>query len=240
MVAPLYMKQHVVVIIPVYNEAENVPILVKKIFLVLPLASVIIVDDSAHAQNAALKSNLRTQKGNVRLISRGKKSGRGSAVIRGFSEAVKDKTITHFFEMDADLTHDPAELTKFLENIGDFDMIIGSRYIEGSYIHDWPLIRLVLSKCINTFLNLWLHLSITDYTNGYRLYTRRAVEYLLSQKLRETGFISLTEMAYRLNVGHFRIKEIPTSFTDRLHGKSSAGVEEHVRSLIGALRIRFS
>ena len=146
----------------------------------------------------------------------------------------------YFFEMDADLSHDPAELNRFLKLKDKYDMIVGSRYMQGSKITKWPWWRLAQSRVINKILNLWLGLSLTDYTEGYRLYGRSAVEFLTSTKLKEKGFISLSEVAFKLKKAGFKICEVPVSFTDRTLGKSNANTKELLNSLIGAIRIRFS
>jgi len=234
------MKQNIAIIIPAYNESKNIPVLLKKIILHLPNAKVVIVDDSNKEQNKLLRSILNRKKFDVQLVSRGSKLGRGNAVLAGFAEALKDKHIDYFFEMDADLSHDPSECKVLLEKIKTVDLVIGSRYLTGSHIRKWPLRRLILSRIVNIFLNIWLGLSLSDYTNGFRLYRRRVVEFLIIQKLKESGFIALSESAYKIKRAGFSIAEVSTTFTDREYGKSSAGIWEHASSLLGAVRIRLS
>jgi len=234
------MDKSTAVIIPTYNEVENIGILLKKIFHTLPQCHVFIVDDSNASENKKLHHLVDEKFNNVEIISRQSKKGRGGAVLAGFREALKNKKIDYFFEMDADLAHDPGEFYKFLDMSTSSDVVIGSRYLENSHIKSWPMRRLILSKLINAFLTLWLGLKLSDYTNGYRLYTRKAVEFLIKQNLRETGFIALSEISYRLKHAGFHIAEVPISFTDRIYGKSSAGLFEHMNAFLGALRIRFS
>lgn len=219
----------IAVIIPAYNEQKNLRILLKDIGLYLPHALVVVVDDSPSGNE---------EFPGVILIARGHKMGRGSAVIRGLAEALKHKEIQYCFEMDADLAHLPAEFERFLAIRDDADMVIGSRYLASSRIVKWPLRRLVQSKLINAALNVWLGLHLTDYTNGFRLYSRKAAEFLLRARLQETGFIALSEMAYKLKRNGFRIAEVPISFQDRKHGASNANLKELLRSLMGAIRIR--
>ena len=228
-----------VIIIPTYNEGKNIPILLKRIYQVVHNASVILVDDSDLQKNALMKRNVRSFR-NVQLVSRLRKLGRGSAVVTGFKEALKNKRLKYFFEMDADLAHDPVEFPKFFSKINSTDLVIGSRYLDGSRIQKWPLSRLVLSKLINKSLKMWLGVDVSDYTNGFRLYTRTAVDFLADPNSKETRFIALSEIAYKLKKAGFRITEVPITFTDRIYGKSNAGVSEHIHAFWGVLRIKFS
>ena len=234
-----YQKK-IAVIIPSYKEIENIPILVKRILTAFPKTKIIIVDDSPTKENLLLQRFSQKYKDIVQVYSRLKKDGRGSAVIVGFKEALKDKTIDLFFEMDADLAHNPEEITYFIKKRGEADLIIGSRYLSESKITEWPLRRLLISKTINIFLRIWLGLNLSDYTNGFRMYNRKSLEFLCRITLKEKGFIALSEIAYKLKKAGFKITEIPISFTDRKYGKSNAGIKEHINSLIGVMRIPFS
>lgn len=240
------MKLSVGVVIPSFNETKNISLLTEKIFIFLPKAKIIIVDDSKAENNLKLKkllhSNPNLKNKGIVLISRLKKMGRGSAIIAGFREMLKVKNINYFFEMDADLAHDPKDFYKFLKAIKhkNVDLIIGSRYLENSRIIKWPLKRLILSKIINFFLNIWLGLRLSDYTNGFRLYNRKSVKFLTSIKLKEKGFIALSEIAFKLKKNNFNIAEVPINFTDRTYGKSSADIKEFISALIGIFRIKTS
>lgn len=229
------------IIIPSYNETHNIPILTKKIFDYLPDSKIVIVDDSNPQQNKKLKQYIIKNK-KITLISRQKKEGRGSAVIEGFKSMLKIKEIDYLFEMDSDLAHDPKDFEKFLDTIKKTkaDLVIGSRYLAESKIVKWPLKRLILSKIINFFINFWLGLKLTDYTNGFRLYNRKAVSFLIKAKLKESGFIALSEIAFKLKNNRFKLIEIPITLTDRKYGKSSAGGKEFLSALIGIIRIKLS
>lgn len=231
---------NIAIVIPAYRETRNLQTLTREIFRLYPGINVVIVDDSPKNENLKLKAILFKTKRKLKIISRYKKLGRGSAVINGLKISLKDKNIEVFFEMDADLAHDPKEIENFLKEIKTVDMVVGSRYLKGSKIIKWPLRRLIQSKIINFFLKIWLGVDLTDYTNGYRAYKRHTVEFLVNQRLREKGFISLSEIAYRLKRGGFNIAEIPISFTERKYGKSSADISELLTSLMGAIRIRFT
>jgi dolichol-phosphate mannosyltransferase len=228
----------IAVIIPAYNEQKNLRILLKDIGSYLPHALVVVVDDSPAGESLELSKFLHRDFQKTILISRGQKLGRGSAVIRGLAEALKHKEIRYCFEMDADLAHSPAEFDRFLAVHDKADLIIGSRYLKQSHIIKWPRHRLIQSKVINGLLNVWLRLHLTDYTNGFRLYSRRAAEFLIGAHLQETGFIALSEIAYKLKQNGFRLVEVPISFRDRTYGASNANFKELLRSLMGAIRIR--
>ena len=238
------MNQKIGVIIPSYNESENIYLLIQKIFAVLSEATIIIVDDSSIDENKKLIDSIRYSKSlkkkNITVISRFKKSGRGSAVVLGLKEMLKNKKIQYFFEMDADLVHDPKDFNKFIKKIESdkAQVIIGSRYLSESKIIKWTLKRLILSKIVNAFINICLGLKLSDYTNGFRLYNRDAVEFLTRIELRESGFIALSEIVYRLKNNNFIINEVPINFNDIAFGKSSADHKEFASALLGLIRIK--
>lgn len=228
----------IAVIIPAYNERKNLRILLKDIGNCLAGALIVVVDDSSSDETARLSEMLHRNFPKAVLISRGQKLGRGSAVLAGLAEALTHKEIQYCFEMDADLAHSPSEFDRFLAVCNGADLVIGSRYLKQSHIVQWPLWRLIQSRIINASLNIWLGLHLTDYTNGFRLYSRKAAEFLTSAHLQETGFIALSEIAYKLKHNGFRITEVPISFRDRTYGASNANGKELLRSLAGAIRIR--
>ena len=198
------MKDEISIIIPSFNESKNLGILIPKIRSILPLADIIIVDDSTGKEKDKTRVCISILKDfRITLISRSGKGGRGSAVTDGMREALKRKDCMIVVEMDADLAHDPDEIPLLLSKIPPADMVIGSRYLIGSHIVDWPKNRLIQSRIINFVLKYWLGLRITDYTNGFRAYTRHAALYLVSVPLYEKGFISLSETAYLLQKKKF-------------------------------------
>lgn len=224
------------IIIPSYNESQNLVILVEEIKKTVPLARIYVVDDSGENERKILRQKLGSKK--VRLIFRNKKSGRGSAVLDGFKEAAKDKTQEYFMEMDADRSHDPKDLPKLVDLAPWADVVIGSRYLPGSRIENWPLRRLWQSRVINGVLKIWLGVGISDYTNGLRLYNRRSVTFLLTTPMLEKGFIALSESAFKLKKAGFTFAQVPTTFRDRTLGKSNANFRELMASLLGVIRIR--
>lgn len=233
------MDNNLAIIIPSYNDAENIPLVYEAIRIVSPRLKIIVVDDSNEQQKKKLRRFAAKQKG-LKIIERKVKSGRGSAVLDGFKEALLDKDIQYVFEMDADTSHDAKDLTKFFKKKKSADVIIGSRYLPASKVVNWPKRRLYMSMLINSvLLNSLFNLGIRDYTNGYRMYNRRSAEYLLGITLREKGFLLLSESAYKLKKAGFTLEEVPITFTDRKYGESSVQAKDMLTSLYSAFKIRF-
>lgn len=235
--------KNIAIVIPSYNESLNLKILINSILKNLRGSTIIIVDDSSVIDNQKIKiiiENIANNK--IKLFSRQKKLGRGSAVIEGFIEALKDKKLKYFFEMDSDLSHKPEECYLFLEKIKkeNCDLVIGSRYLKDSNVTNWSKKRIVSSKIINKMLNLILGINISDYTNGFRLYNRQAVKYLTKIEIKSKGFIVLSETAFKLKQKGFKISEVPTTFLERKYGQSSVGPGEFINALTGVLKIRLS
>ena len=231
--------KNIAVVIPSYNEVKNIGILIKGIFKELPGVKIIIVDDSSKSENEKLKLMVKS-KGRVVLISRLKKGGRGSAVLEGFREVLKDKATEYVFEMDSDLAHDPKEMGRFIKkkNEGTCDFIIGSRYLPGGKIINIAPNRTIMSRLINKFLYYWLGIHLSDHTSGFRLYSRRAVEFLVKAKLKAKGFIALSESAYKLYLAGFKVKEVPITWNFRIYGKSTVNGKELFNSLSFVLAMK--
>ena len=225
---------------PSYNEVQSIAVLLKGIDIQLPGAKIIIVDDSLPAENAKLKKIVGSRK-DIILISRLKKAGRGSAVMDGFRQALKDKKMRYVFEMDSDLAHDPKEFKRFLQKRDDSTgLIIGSRYLPGGKIINIAPNRTIMSRVINKFLYYWLGMRLTDHTSGFRLYNRKAVEFLTNAKIESKGFIALSETAYKLHLGGFKIREVPITWNYRIYGKSNVSLRELFNSLTFVIKMRIA
>ena len=232
-------NKNIAIVIPSYNEVKNISILMKGIYKFLPDSKIIIVDDSSFDENQKLKKMVKVKK-EVILISRLKKSGRGSAVIEGFREALKDKNIEYIFEMDSDLAHDPEEFARFIKKLSEknYDLIIGSRYLPGGRIKNIAKNRTILSRVINVFLRYWLGIHVSDFTSGFRLYSRDAVKYLTQTRIKAKGFITLSEVLYKLYKKGFDIGEVPITWNFRKYGKSNVNSSELFNSLYFVLKMR--
>ncbi|MEK7308128.1 MAG: polyprenol monophosphomannose synthase [Nitrospirota bacterium] len=227
------------IVIPTYNEKDNIIRQVEAI-MKLPLnLSVVIVDDNSPDGTGASADKLSKRFERVKVIHRTGKGGRGSACIEGFKYAVK-QDVEYIFEMDADLSHDPAEIQKFLMKMQDYDLVIGSRYSKDSKIVNWGKKRAVFSKLANLYARAVLGIPITDYTNGYRCYRKRVLENLEYDKIASTGYVVISEMTYQIAKKGYRIGEIPTVFVNRKQGKSNLSFKEISNAFISVIKLRFN
>ncbi|MEK7160180.1 MAG: glycosyltransferase [Patescibacteria group bacterium] len=232
-------NKNISIVIPSYNEVNNLHILIKRIHEYLPDSMIIIVDDSSISENQKLKEIIKNKK-NIFLISRFKKMGRGSAVFEGFKKALRNKDTQYVFEMDSDLAHDPKEFKRFLNEISvyPYDLVIGSRYKSGGKIVNITSNRTIMSRLINYFLYFWLNIKISDYTSGFRLYSKNGVKFIIKNKLNAKGFIALSETAYMLYKNGYSISEVPITWNHRRFGKSNVNIKELLSSLIFILKLR--
>ncbi len=226
------------IIIPSYNEKQNIGVLLKSIFANLPNASVVVVDDNSPDNTAKKVEELKVRYKNLHLLVRENKRGRGSAVIDGLKYVLRELNVDAFIEMDADFSHDPQEIKVMLDLAHPRTVVIGSRYIYGSKIINWPLLRKISSQIANLLIRWVLGLPISDNTNGFRLYPREAVEILVKHNFVSRGYILLSETAYVLLTHGYVFAEFPSVFTNRISGKSNASVGEFFASLANLFKIR--
>ncbi|OGH11512.1 MAG: hypothetical protein A3B38_01750 [Candidatus Levybacteria bacterium RIFCSPLOWO2_01_FULL_36_13] len=227
------------IIIPSFNESKSLKILLQKVNRLYPEALIYLVDDSSYEENRIIKSIVNKYK-QVGLISRIKKLGRGSAVLDGFKIAFRKNNSDLFLEMDSDLAHDPNEIKRFLEKdeLGNYDLIIGSRYLPGGKIKNIEKQRTILSRLINVFLRFWLGIKVTDFTSGFRAYSRKAVAELLRSDIESKGFITLSESLYKLHIKGFSIGEVPITWNYRKFGKSNVSIKELFYSLFFVIKMK--
>ena len=226
------------IVIPTYNEKENILKLVQSIRKKLNCI-IIIVDDSPNLETKKIIYKSRIK--NLLFFNRGKKSGRGSAVLFGLKKILKiKKKINCLIEMDADFSHDPSELNKnisfFYKN--SLDLLICSRYLKNSKIINWPLSRKILSKLSNILAKLLIGAPVNDYTNGFRFYSRRAAQTII-KNCNHTGggFIILSEIILVLWKKNFKVSEINTVFRNRIRGESSVSFKLILESLYGLFKL---
>jgi len=229
------MKKKIVIIIPTYKEEENIFQLIRKIDKLKFKKDVIIVDDSPK-----ILENLKNSKRkNFTYLYRGKKLGRGSAVIYGLKYAFK-KNYNLFIEMDADFSHNPNELMSKIKffNKNSIDLLVASRYKKNSIIKNWPLQRTILSRMSNFLARSLLGVPVTDYTNGFRFYSKRSVKIIITKcgKIGD-GFIILSEILLRIFQMKYKIMETNTIFVDRKRGESSVSLSLIFNSLLGLFKL---
>ena len=226
------------IIIPTYNEGKNILLLVKAIKKKIPRSFICIVDDSKEAKIGLILKKAQLSK--VLYIHRQNSKGRGSAVLFGFKTLLRNNKKQIFIEMDADFSHNPNELRR---NINLFkttksDLLIASRYLKESKIINWPITRKIFSKMSNLLAQTLLRINVSDYTNGFRIYSSRATRLILKKcgKIGD-GFIILSEILLVLNVNKYKINETHSLFINRLRGKSNVSFSLIINSLIGLIKL---
>lgn len=214
------------VIVPTYNELENIEELLTRV-LALPYdLHILIVDDNSPDGTANVVKEWQKKTDRVHLLQRPGKMGLGSAYRDGFRYALANGA-EYIFEMDADFSHDPAALGQFLENITDVDIVLGSRYLHGVTVVNWPLSRLILSYSANLYSRIVTGLPLMDATGGFKCFRRRALEGIKLDRVKSEGYSFQIEMSFRCWKRGFKIKEIPIIFVDR-----RAGVSKMSRKII--------
>ena len=228
----------VLIIIPAYNEDENIIKLIKIIQNEYSSINIILIDDS---NNFLTKQSIEKNKfNNLKYVKRDMKLGRGNAVRYGFEYANKH-SFDYIIEMDSDCSHDAIEIKFLLQTITKkkYDLIIGSRYLKKSKIIGWPLRRVIFSRLANFFAQILFGFDITDYTNGFRIYNSKSITELMKYEIKNNGFIYLTETLIILKNKKYRIGEYPTIFINRKFGNSSVSLKEIINSFLGILKIKF-
>ena len=228
--------QRILVIVPTYNEEANIVELINKLNSLNLSLDILIVDDGSDKTADLVRQN-QERLPNLFLIKRQGKSGRGSAVIEGFKYGLQ-KDYQYFVEMDADFSHEPGELPGLLKLVESNGIVIGSRYVKGSKIINWPMRRRIFSKLANIYASLILKIGIKDYTNGYRVYKREAIEKLEFDKIKSTGYIALSEIAYQLFKKGIKFAENKSIFINRKRGNSNFSLKEIKESFLAVLRIK--
>ncbi len=209
-----------IIVLPTYDERDNVAPLLAAVRQALPDADVLVVDDSSPDGTAAVVEEVAAELGQIKLLRRPGKQGLGSAYRQGFAIAL-DEDYDVIVSMDVDFSHDPAVLPDLLRLIdAGADAVIGSRYVPGGATVDWPLHRRVLSRWGNRYTSLVLGLQVRDCTSGYRAYRASALRAIDPSSTAAEGYAFLTELVRRLVRAHCRVMETPIVFADRRVGRS--------------------
>ena len=227
------------VIIPTYNEMENIPNLIPKILQKDEGLEVLIVDDNSPDGTAAFVEEESKLNSRVHLIKRNAKLGLGTAYIEGFKFALKNG-YDFIFEMDADFSHNPKELINFLREIESADLVLGSRYKSGVNVVNWPMKRLLLSYFANVYTRIITGLPVKDATGGFKCFRREVLEAIDLDNVKSNGYAFQIEMTYKAWKKGFRIKEISIIFIDRVKGtsKMSKKIVREAVTMVWKLRIR--
>jgi dolichol-phosphate mannosyltransferase len=220
----------VLVIIPTYDEMENVGPISEAIFQAAPYTDVLFVDDNSPDGTGRVIDEIRKSEKRIHVIHNPSKSGLGRAYVAGFRWAIQ-RDYSHIFGMDADFSHDPAEIPGMIKAAEHADLVVGSRYIDGIRITNWPLRRLLLSKMAGTYVRFTTGIPVSDPTGGYRCYRRAVLTEIDLDNIISNGYSFLVEMVHTTWMKGFRIKEVPITFEDRRAGYSKMNLNIFRESL---------
>ena len=208
------------VIVPTYNERENVARIIDAVLSQDSRLSVLIVDDGSPDGTGAIADEIALRNDRVHVLHRAKKMGLGTAYLAGFKWALA-RDFAYVFEMDADFSHDPGHLPEFLHAIADADLVLGSRYRNGKVtVVNWPMTRLMLSYAANIYARTVTGLQLYDGTGGFKCFRRSVLEAIDLDDVRSNGYAFQIEMSFRAWKKGFKISEISIVFTDRTEGES--------------------
>jgi len=213
------MEERALVIIPTYNEKENIRSIVELALSQAPTVDVLVVDDSSPDGTAKIMTEMADDNPRIHLMSRPGKRGLGTAYIAGFKWGLA-RNYAYLIEMDADFSHDPREIPNMLKAIQQADLVLGSRYTNGVRVVNWPLSRLVLSKGASYYVRIVTGLPVADPTGGFKCFRRRVLETIELDQVRSNGYAFQIEMTYKAWMHGFRVREIPITFVDRYAGQS--------------------
>jgi len=227
------------IIIPTYNELENLPKLLPEVLSKDENINVLIVDDNSPDGTAAFVESQMKNNNRIHLIKRHSKQGLGTAYIAGFKYALQNN-FQFIFEMDADFSHDPKEIPRFLDEIKNSDVVLGSRYINGVNVINWPLRRLLLSSFANLYTSIITGLPVHDSTGGYKCFRREVLEAIDLDRVTSNGYAFQIEMTFKAWKKGFKVKEIPIIFVDRVKGKSkmSKKIVREAVTMVWKLRLK--
>lgn len=233
--------KNAVVIIPTYNEIENIEAIIKAVFSTYEFAHILIVDDNSPDLTALKVKELQKEfPQRLYLESRTEKSGLGTAYIHGFKWAL-NKTYDYIFEMDADFSHDPNDLAKLYNACveKDADVAIGSRYIKGVNVVNWPMNRVLMSYLASIYVRVVTGMNIHDTTAGFVCYKRHVLETLDLNGIKFIGYAFQIEMKFKAYIKKFKIVEIPVIFTDRTKGESKMSSGIISEAIFGVISMKF-
>jgi dolichol-phosphate mannosyltransferase len=212
-------KKKILIIIPTYNELENLPKLIPEVLSKNENIDILIVDDNSPDGTADFVQDEAKKNSRIKLIKREKKMGLGTAYIAGFKFALQNN-YDYIFEMDADFSHNPKMIPKFLKEIKKYDLVLGSRYKEGVNVANWPMSRLMLSMFANIYSRVITGLPVHDATGGYKCFRKEVLEAINLDEVKSNGYAFQIEMTFKAWKKGFKIKELSIIFIDRVKGKS--------------------
>jgi len=227
------------VIIPTYNERDNIQKIVREVLSVSEHTEVLVVDDNSPDGTGKVADEMAKASHRVHAVHRAGKLGLGSAYIEGFRYAMSNG-YEYVFEMDADFSHDPREIPNFLDAIMKYDVVVGSRYVGGVRILNWPIKRLMLSYGASMYTRMITGLKLIDCTSGFKCFRREVLESLNLDKIHSDGYSFQIEMSFLCQKKGFQLKEIPIVFADRKEGtsKMNKGIVFEALAVVWILKIK--
>lgn len=226
------------VIIPTYNEKENIEKMVRKVFSLQPSFDLLIIDDGSPDGTGQIVRGMQQKYAELHLLERSGKLGLGTAYIAGFKWALQ-KGYEYIFEMDCDFSHNPDDLPRLLKACQeDADVAVGSRYCKGGKVKNWPIGRILMSYFASVYVRIVLWINIKDTTAGFKCYRRKVLETIELDQVRFMGYAFQIEMKYRALKKGFRVVEIPITFVDRIEGVSKMSTRIFKEAFWGVLQMR--
>lgn len=234
------MMENALVIIPTYNERQNIIRICEKVMELENELDILIVDDNSPDGTGKLADNLAANNKKIHVLHGEGKKGIGKAYVKGFKWGL-ERDYEFFFEMDADFSHDPRDLIRLLNEMDNCDLCIGSRYIEGGGVINWPLWRMFLSKfAARYYTRIITGMPVHDATAGFKCFRRRVLETIDLDAIHSEGYSFQIEMNYRVWKRGFKIKEVPIIFTGRQHGLSKMSKRIVMEAILMVWKIKFT
>jgi dolichol-phosphate mannosyltransferase len=226
------------VVTPTYNEADNIERLINAVLSQDPSVESLIVDDNSPDGTSKIVEKLQQSNNRIHLIKRAGKMGLGTAYVAGFKYAIENN-YDYVMEMDADFSHDPNEIPNFLKSIKEFDLVLGSRYINGVRILNWPIRRLILSYGASLYTRIITGMTIKDTTGGFKCFRIGVLKSINLDNIHSNGYAFQIEMNYKVWKKGFKIFELPITFVDRTHGISKMSKKIVYEAVLLVWKLKF-
>lgn len=230
------MGSETLVIIPTYNERDNLPQILERLLNLTVLLDVLVVDDNSPDGTGQIADQFATKDARVKVLHRKTKDGLGRAYCAGFFWAL-EREYEYIFEMDGDLSHNPADIPAFLVAAKNADLVVGSRYSDGIRVINWPLNRLMLSLTAAKYVQIITGMQVTDPTGGYKCFRRKTLQMLDLENVRSNGYSFQIEMTHKVWRQGLKVAEVPIIFTDRFQGRSKMSFNIVEEALIMVWRL---
>ena len=227
------------VIIPTYNEKENIERIIRKVFSLSYFFEILVIDDGSPAGTAEILKNLQKECPALHLEQRTGKLGLGTAYIHGFRWALAKPQYEYIFEMDADFSHNPDDLIRLREAcVNGADVAVGSRYVRGVNVVNWPMSRVLMSYFASMYVRLITRINIQDATAGFKCYRRKVLATIPLDKIKFVGYAFQIEMKFTAIKYGFKVEEVPIIFTDRTEGTSKMSTRIFREAFIGVIQMK--